>query len=149
MKNNYVALRGPLSRIIESPLETFINEFFGQSLPINLVERKDSFPKYNITRPKDSTDQFTISMALAGFAKEDLKVYTEEGQLYVEGNRPEEKSTDIEYLVKNIAERNFKWNIKLPEFAVVEKTTLVDGILSICIELEIPEEKKPKVYEIA
>ena len=148
-KQNLVA--GPLSRIINSPFNNFFEDFFGPSMPLQLIERAETFPKYNITRKnKETTDQFTVELAIAGFDKNDLKVFTEDNQLFIEGIKPEQdKIRDFpDYLYKGIAERNFKWSLKLPEYAEVRKTSLINGILSVDILINLPEEKKPKTYII-
>lgn len=136
-----------LSRFIDSPLSSFIDEFFNDSLPIQLVTRQESYPKYNIIREnKDITDKFTIELSLAGFNKETIKIYTNNNQLYVESDIA--GTRDIDYLYKGIAERSFKWSLKLPQYSEITKTTFINGILSIDIEIKIPEEKKPKYYTI-
>lgn len=136
-----------LSRFIDSPLSSFIDEFFNDSLPIQLVTRQESYPKYNIIREnKDITDKFTIELSLAGFSKENIKIYTNNNQLYVESDIA--GTRDVDYLYKGIAERSFKWSLKLPQYSEITKTTFINGILSIDIEIKIPEEKKPKYYTI-
>lgn len=136
-----------LSRFIDSPLSSFIDEFFNDSLPIQLVTRQESYPKYNILREnKDITDKFTIELSLAGFSKENIKIYTNNNQLYVESDIA--GTRDVDYLYKGIAERSFKWSLKLPQYSEITKTTFINGILSIDIEIKIPEEKKPKYYTI-
>lgn len=136
-----------LSRFIDSPLSSFIDEFFNDSLPIQLVTRQESYPKYNILREnKDITDKFTIELSLAGFSKECIKIYTNNNQLYVESDIA--GTRDVDYLYKGIAERSFKWSLKLPQYSEITKTTFINGILSIDIEIKIPEEKKPKYYTI-
>ena len=123
-----------LSRFIDSPLSSFIDEFFNDSLPIQLVTRQESYPKYNILREnKDITDKFTIELSLAGFSKENIKIYTNNNQLYVESDIA--GTRDVDYLYKGIAERSFKWSLKLPQYSEITKTTLINGILSIDIEI--------------
>ena len=47
------------------------------ALPFSLIERQDSFPKYNIYRENSEvTDEFTVELSLAGYPKDQLKVYT-------------------------------------------------------------------------
>lgn len=140
--------RDSLSRFIDSPFSIFIDEFFNDSLPIQLVNRQESYPKYNIIREnKEITDKFTIELSLAGFTKEDLNVYTDKGLLYV-ASGPLVKNKEVDYLYKGIAERSFKWSLKLPQYSTITKTSFINGILSIDVSIEIPEEKKPKYYTI-
>jgi molecular chaperone IbpA len=142
-------MRGGLSRIIDSPLQNFIEDFFGSSLPLTLVGRQETYPKYNIFRKSnDITDEFTIELALAGFSKEELKVSVNDNILYVESIKSETIKKELDYLYKGIAERDFKWSLRLPEYAVLDKVKFIDGILAIDIKIDIPEEKKPKTYII-
>lgn len=141
--------RGSLSRIIDSPFSSFIDAFFSEALPLSLVDRQESYPKYNILRKnKDITDQFTIELSLAGFSKETIEVSTKNDILYVENTNAGWKEIERDYLYKGIAERDFKWKLKLPKFSVIDKVTFVNGILSIDISIKIPESEKPKIYTI-
>lgn len=145
-KNTLVPfLRGNLSEFIDTPFPQFIDTFFSEALPVSLIDRRDSFPKYNIYKVNDN--EFTVELSLAGYPKEALKVSTEDGVLYVEDNK-EAKAAEREYLYKGITTKTFKWSLKLPEFAYVDNVDYFNGILSINVKIEIPEEKKPKIYEI-
>ena len=141
-------MRGNLSSIISSPFPTFIDEFFSDALPFSLIERQDSFPKYNIFRENaDVTDEFTVELSLAGYPKEQLKVYTKEGKLVVENDREVEKA-ERDYLYRGIASRDFTWSMKLPEFSTIKKVTYENGLLKIDVKIEIPEERKAKYIDI-
>ena len=142
--------RGSLSRIIDSPFSSFIDAFFSEALPLSLDDRQESYPKYNILRKnKDVTDQFTIELSLAGFSKDTISVSTKNDILYVENtNAGWKESAECDYLYKGIAERDFKWKLKLPKFSVIDKVTFINGILSIDISIKIPESEKPKIYTI-
>ena len=141
-------MHGSLSSIIDSPFPTFIDEFFSNALPFSLIERQDSFPKYNIFRDNENVnDEFTVELSLAGYPKEQLKVYTKEGKLVVENDRNTE-TVDRDYLYKGIASRDFTWSLKLPEFSELKKVSYENGLLRINVKIEVPEEKKPKEYTI-
>lgn len=141
-------MRGSLSSIIDSPFPTFMDTFFGDALPFNLIERQDSFPKYNIFRENSEVnDGFTVELSLAGYPKEQLKVYTKEGKLIVENDRNTE-TVERDYLYKGIASRDFTWSLKLPEFSEIKKVSYENGLLRIDVKIEVPEEKKPKEYTI-
>ena len=140
-------MRGSLSRIIDSPFSSFIDTFFTGALPVSLIDRQETFPKYNIYRKdEDTVDEFTVELSLAGYAKENLKVSTEDNVLFVEDISA--GTVERDYLYKGIASRNFKWSLKLPEFSVIDKVNYINGLLQINIKIEIPEAKKPKVYAI-
>ena len=141
-------MRGTLSSIIDSPFPTFIDEFFSNALPFSLIERQDSFPKYNIYRENSEvTDEFTVELSLAGYPKDQLKVYTKEGKLIVENDK-DTQTIERDYLYKGIASRDFTWSLKLPEFSTIKKVTYENGLLRIQVKIEVPEEKKAKYIDI-
>ena len=100
------------------------------------------YPPYNIYKNKDT---YVLELAVAGFAKEDIKISVKELQLTVEGElgAPQEEA-----IHKGIATRDFKQEFALAEYIVVKGAELKDGLLRITLEQELPEEKKPKVIEI-
>lgn len=109
-----------------------------------VAKKHQNFPKYNIIKVTD--EEYLIEMALAGYKKDDLSVTIEENVLTVSSNGENEDSR--EYTVKGITNKAFKKDFFLGEHVVVEKSHLVDGILSVFLKLEIPEEKKPKTISI-
>ena len=156
MKNlNTLTLRSArnyLDRMIDSPFNSLIDEFFNNSFPTTLITQ-DSFPKYNVKRLSNSEDDngFIIDMALAGWHKEDLQIYTEEGILYVGSKTQDSSIKDInnsDYYYKGITNQNFSWKMSLPKYAVIKDVTFEDGLLSITVKVEVPEEQKRKLIEI-
>ena len=100
--------------------------------------QSNSFPPYNIKKLDD--ENYEITLALAGFKKSELSVVVEDGNLVVKGEQ--EKSED-EFLHKGIAERNFTRTWALADEFKVSGSKLEDGVLTISLVHEIPEEKKP------
>ena len=100
--------------------------------------QSNSFPPYNIKKLDD--ENYEITLALAGFKKSELSVVVEDGILVVKGEQ--EKSED-EFLHKGIAERNFTRTWALADEVKVSGSKLEDGVLTISLVHEIPEEKKP------
>ena len=100
--------------------------------------QSNSFPPYNIKKLDD--ENYEITLALAGFKKSELSVVVEDGNLVVKG--AQEKSED-EFLHKGIAERNFTRTWALADEVKVSGSKLEDGVLTISLVHEIPEEKKP------
>ena len=84
-------------------------------------------------------------IAIAGFKKSELNVVVEDGNLIVKGEQ--EKSED-EFLHKGIAERNFTRTWGLADEVKVTGSELKDGVLTISLVHEIPEEKKPQSIKI-
>ena len=58
-----------------------------------------------------------------------------------------DKDQDL-YIRKGIREQDFVWKMNLPKYAVVKNTTFKDGLLSITVKVEVPEEQQRKLIEI-
>lgn len=110
-------------------------------------ETGNTFPPYNIQ--KDGENQYTITMAVAGFSEADLDITSENNKLVVTGSKPEEKDGDEnDYLYRGIATRNFEKRFNLAEHVKVSGARLDNGLLHIELEREIPEAMKPRKIEI-
>ena len=110
--------------------------------------RNDSFPPHNIVYSKN-TESFKVELALAGYAKEDINITLQEQVLTVETKELETSNNDeANYIHQGIAQRKFRKTFTLGEFLVVEGADFTNGLLTITINKELPEEKKPKTIEI-
>ena len=98
-----------------------------------------NFPPYNIKKLDD--ENYEITLALAGFKKSELSVVVEDGNLIVKGEQAE--TSKSEFLHKGIAERNFTRTWALADEVKVSGSKLEDGVLTISLVHEIPEDKKP------
>lgn len=129
---------------VESRLIGF-DRIFDAVTRLHTVEggQSNSFPPYNIK--KLDSENYEIQIALAGFSKSELDITVEDGNLVVKGEQ--EKSED-DFLHKGIAERNFTRTWALADDVKVTGSKLKDGVLSISLVHEIPEEKKPTSIEI-
>ena len=104
-------------------------------------ETKTNYPPYNLI--KESSIVFRLEVALAGFKKEEIKVFTENNKLFVEG--AQEKDEDaLEYIHKGLASRDFTRVWTISDDVVVDAVDYVDGILSIKLRRVIPEHQKRK-----
>ena len=88
-----------------------------------------------------------ITVAVAGFSKEDLSVRSEEGTLTIESKKSDSETKD-EYVYKGIANRSFKKEFLLAENVFVKDVKLKDGMLEIFLERVIPENEKETIYDI-
>jgi len=104
-----------------------------------------TYPPHNLI--KKSSDEYVITMAVAGFSKEDLLVRSEEGTLTIESKKSDSE-TKQEYIYKGIANRDFKKEFLLAENVFVKDVKLKDGMLEIFLERVIPENEKETVYQI-
>ena len=110
----------------------------------NFETNVQNFPPFNIEKLDE--ENYEIQIALAGFQEEDLNIEVKEGKLTVEGNQePDEK---IEFVHQGIAQRKFRRTWSLADTVVVKGAKLVDGILKISLENQIPPEKKPQTIKI-
>jgi molecular chaperone IbpA len=119
-------------------------ENFLRLIQSNNVSRNSSYPPYNIL--KLDNDHFTVELAVAGFSKETISITKEDNLLKIVGNRSSEQ--DDKYVHRGIAGRFFSKEFVLAEHIVVIDAKLEDGVLTIELERQIPEDKKPQVIEI-
>ena len=103
-----------------------------------------SYPPYDLLKLDEDT--YRLSLAIAGFAKEDVSVSIENGTLIIKGEIVE--VTDAEIVHKGIAGRKFVRSFALGEYMEVSGAELKDGMLNINIDRVVPEEKKPKAIKI-
>ena len=110
-----------------------------------LNEKPSGYPPHNVVKHDDN--QFEIAIAVAGFNEKDLLVEQNENVLTI-ASKDVDLNGDKEYIHKGIATRKFDKAFTLGEFIEVKDVSLVDGILSVYLEKNIPEEKKPKTFKI-
>ena len=106
-------------------------------------ESATNYPPYNLI--KESSTEFTLEMALAGYKKEDIEVSTEWNKLYVECKK---SPTEYEYMHNGIARRAFTRTWTLSDDVVVGDVSFADGLLTVKLNKVIPEHQKKKTYEI-
>ena len=119
-------------------LEQFSNSFAGSST---------AYPPYNIEQIDEG--RWVISMAIAGFGEEDIKVSQKERNLTVKGKIESKTNEDEDHFVHHgIANRSFDRTFRLGPHVLVRNATLKNGMLAIDLEQELPEEEKPKEIPI-
>jgi molecular chaperone IbpA len=109
------------------------------------IETADNWPPYDIA--KTAEDDYRIAMAVAGFSQEELDITQEQNMLMVSGQKAAEDKG--EYLHRGIAGRAFQRRFELADHVKVVGASLVNGLLTIDLKREIPEEMKPRRIEIA
>jgi|TARA_B110000014_G_scaffold221735_1_gene178521 molecular chaperone IbpA len=110
----------------------------------NLNESNTSYPPYNILK---SDNNYTISLAIAGFSKDEIDVSLQENELVIKGVA-KDQDDKIEFLHRGIAGRNFERKFRLADTIKVSDANYEDGLLNIYLEREIPEHQKPRKIEI-
>ena len=103
------------------------------------------YPPYNIVKVSDSS--YSISLAVAGFDKDEIKVEQDGNQLSIKAEKKDSKE-EIEYLYKGIGTRNFRREFSLADYVEVKSSKLDNGILVVTLEQNIPDEKKPRSIKI-
>ena len=107
----------------------------------------NSYPPYNIEQSGE--DNYRITIAIAGFAEDDLELTVTENSLVVSGKMSDEPSDDVTYLHHGIAGRAFERRFQLADHIKVKDAGLTNGLLSIELEREVPEEKKPRKITVS
>jgi molecular chaperone IbpA len=103
-----------------------------------------SYPPYDLLKLDEDT--YRLSVAVAGFTKDDINVSVDNGTLVIKGEIVE--VTDAEVVHKGIASRKFIRSFALGEYMEVTNAEMKDGMLHIDIYRIIPEDKKPKEIAI-
>ena len=104
---------------------------------------KGQYPPYNIV--KESSEKWRLELALAGFKKKQVNVYTQDGKLFVEGQR-EDGETGTEYVHRGVAARSFTRSWTLSDETEVRSVSFEDGLLSIQLGKIVPEHHHRKDY---
>jgi len=110
------------------------------------VTGKDNYPPYNVIKIDD--DHFFIELALAGIPRESLDIEVDQNQLTVSTEKAE-TDEELEYLHKGISQRGFSRSFTLADHVVVKGADMIDGVLKISLERQLPEELKPRKIDIS
>lgn len=100
----------------------------------------DGYPPYNIERIRaDGTDRLRITLAVAGFSREQLSVTVEDNQLVIRGSQSPDADRDRDFLHRGIAARQFQRAFVLAEGIEILSAALADGLLAIDLARPEPE----------
>lgn len=146
------------SDLFNSPLykmsvgfDKLFDNFFDNAACVNAT----GYPPYNVARVLDKDtgqEHYEITLAIAGFTEDDIEILVENSMLKISGRSAvlahNEEDSEVTYIYKGIAERNFSRTFRLAEHVEVQSATLRDGILRISLYRETPEAAKPKVIAI-
>ena len=116
-----------------------MDEYFDRLF--NLHETTSNYPPYNFI--KVSNVESRLELALAGFRKKEVNVYTQDGKLFVEGQK-EDKETETNYLHKGLAQRSFTRAWTLSDDTEVRSVDFEDGLLTIVLGKIVPDHHKRK-----
>ena len=110
-------------------MDDYLDRFFNET-------RTENYPPYNIVQVNNVETR--LEVALAGFKKKEVKVYTEFGKLVVEGNK-EKKDEKDELIFKGLAQRSFQRSWGITDDTEVQKVEFEDGLLTVTVGKIVPE----------
>ena len=106
-----------------------------------LHETQTNYPPYNLIQVSNTESR--LELALAGFKKKEVNVYTQDGKLFVEGQKADAES-ERTYLHRGMAQRSFTRSWTLSDETEVRSVTFEDGLLSIELGKIVPDHHKRK-----
>ena len=110
-------------------MDDYLDRFFNES-------RTENYPPYNIIQVNNVETR--LEVALAGFKKKEVKVYTEHGKLFVEGKK-EEKEDKNDLVYKGLAQRSFTRTWGITDDTEVKSVDFEDGLLTVTVSKIVPE----------
>ena len=110
-------------------MDDYLDRFFNET-------RTENYPPYNIVQVNNVETR--LEVALAGFKKKEVKVYTEFGKLVVEGNKEQKEEKD-QLVFKGLAQSSFKRTWGITDDTEVQKVEFEDGLLTVTVGKIVPE----------
>ena len=113
---------------------------------IDAITNKDAdrYPFYNIIKVDETN--WVLEVALAGYDKSNITIEEKDSCLTITGKTPADSSTT--FVHQGISRRSFKKTFRLGEWMFIKSAKMENGILSVAVELVVPDEKKPKTISI-
>lgn len=106
-------------------------------------ETNPNYPPYNLIQISNTESR--LELALAGFKKEEIRVFTEYGKLFVEGQK-EDKQSDSNYVHRGVAQRSFQRAWTIADDTEVKEVTFEDGLLRVELRKIVPDHHARKDY---
>lgn len=142
--NNTLARRHPVAWEVYDGVALGLEKTFARLDALR--DNNQTFPPYNIRRVSET--ETILEVALAGYKKENLTLAVENNVLTLSSVKAERGETPGEFVHKGVAFRSFAKNFQLGDNTIVRDVTFTDGLLTLSVVIEIPEEQKRKVLEI-
>tara|TARA_R100001510_G_C7587412_1_gene158231 strand:+ start:403 stop:834 length:432 start_codon:yes stop_codon:yes gene_type:complete len=117
-------------------MDDYLDRFFNESPQSN-------YPPYNLIQVNNH--ESTLEIALAGFKKDELKVYTEFGKLYVEGKK-ETSQKNGEFIHQGLAQRSFQRVWTITDDTKIGSVKFEDGLLTVELKKIVPDHHTRKEY---
>ena len=138
-----------LSRYRSGDLNSFLKDIDRYSIGLDRmfnhlgsIDQDVNYPPYNLVKEDDNN--YSLEIALAGFNSDEVKVYTEINQLFVEASK--EDVDGREYVHRGLASRSFTRSWTLSEDVEVTEVNFVDGILSVSLRHIVPEKHQKRLW---
>lgn len=131
---NFSASLLPLDRIFDS-----LGEIANERLKMN------GFPYYDIIKTDENS--FRLVFALAGYSEEEIEVLKEGQKLTVSATKVD-NAAETKYIHRGITKSAFSRSFQLLPYSVIESAELKNGLLTIDVKIDLPEEQKPRKIEI-
>ena len=136
-----------LTRFTASDLPELLDKISKNSIGMNeylnrvfdLHETTSNYPPYNLVQV--SNVESRLELALAGFRKAEVNVYTQDGKLFIEGQK-EDKETGTNYIHRGMAQRSFTRSWTLSDETEVRSVEFEDGLLTVVLGRIVPEYHK-------
>jgi len=138
-----------LARYTASDIPALLDKISKNSIGMNeylnrvfdLHETTSNYPPYNLVQV--SNVESRLEIALAGFKKKEVNVYTQDGKLFIEGQK-EDKETETTYLHKGLAQRSFTRAWTLSDDTEVRSVDFEDGLLTLTLGRIVPQHHQRK-----
>ena len=118
-------------------MDDYLDRFFNEDYSSN-------YPPYNLIHLNNV--ESILEIALAGFSKKDIKVYTEYGKLIIEGKKESKEGDSVNYAHQGLAQRSFNRTWQLSDDVKVKDVEFKDGLLTIKLGKIVPEHHSRKDY---
>tara|TARA_B100001109_G_scaffold115323_1_gene93963 strand:+ start:66 stop:500 length:435 start_codon:yes stop_codon:yes gene_type:complete len=118
-------------------MDDYLDRFFNADYSTN-------YPPYNLIHVNNV--ESVLEIALAGFSKKDIKVYTEYGKLIIEGKKESKESDSVNYVHQGLAQRSFNRTWQLSDDVEVGEVKFEDGLLTVKLGKVVPEHHARKDY---
>ena len=118
-------------------MDDYLDRFFNTDFP------QSNYPPYNLIQLNNHESKLEI--ALAGFKKDELKVFTEFGKLYIEGKKEESENVG-EFVHKGLAQRSFERVWTITDDTEIGSVSFDDGLLVVNLKKIVPDHHARKEY---
>jgi len=118
-------------------MDDYLDRFFNDDYSSN-------YPPYNLIHLNNV--ESVLEIALAGFSKKDIKVYTEYGKLIIEGKKESKDNDSVNYAHQGLAQRSFNRTWQLSDDVKVKDVEFKDGLLTVKLGKIVPEHHSRKDY---